>query len=194
MKDDIFDLHINNHLQAIEDIKNLRSGILNLAVMIANTFSNGNKVFICGNGGSSSDALHIVGELIGRYKSNRTPLAAISLNSDVSVMTCIANDFGYEEVFSRQLHGLSSKGDFVIGISTSGNSKNIINCINTANMLGLENACFLGRDGGALKSITTHPLIVNSDFTASIQEMHIVMGHILCSLVENIIFGIDTNE
>jgi len=194
MFDKIFDDHVANHLNALSAIKKDKQNIEIIASMIATSYKKGGKLVICGNGGSASDAMHIAGELIGRYKSNRPPLDVISLNSDVSVMTCIANDFGYENVFSRQLEGVAKQNDFLIGISTSGNSKNIYNLIMKANELGI-NHCFLGgKDGGTIKKIATNSIIVPSMLTASIQEMHIIIGHILCSFIEHQVYGISDNE
>lgn len=148
------------------------------------TIKKGGTIFWCGNGGSASDSQHLAAELIGRYKSNRKPLKSISLNSDTSVLTCIANDFGYEQIFSRQLEGIANEKDVLIVITTSGNSKNIINVIKTAKRKKMKVIGFLGKSGGACKKLIKNKIIINSNITARIQEMHIMIGHILCDLIE----------
>lgn len=191
---DIFDKHIANHLEALNNINKIYPDILSVSDQILYALNNNGKLFLCGNGGSSSDAMHIAGELVGRYKSNRKSLPALSLNSDVAVLTCIGNDFGYDQIFSRQLEGLASSNDFLLGITTSGNSKNVIEAINYANINNINNAVLSGGDGGVVSKLTQNSIIIPSNHTASIQEMHIMIGHIICSYIENKIFGITDNE
>ena len=123
-------------------------------------------------------------ELIGRYKSNRKPLKSISLNSDTSVLTCISNDFGYENIFSRQLEGIANQNDVLIIISTSGNSKNIINAVKFAKKKKIKVLGLLGKNGGVCKNLIKNKIIINSNNTARIQEMHIMIGHVICDLIE----------
>ena len=141
-------------------------------------------IFWCGNGGSASDSQHLAGELIGRFEGDRKPLKSLALNADSAVMTCIINDFGYEQVFARQIKALGSKGDVLVGISTSGNSKNIIEAFKQANQMGIVTIGLLGKKGGDASKIVKQSVIIPSDSTARIQEMHILIGHILCDLIE----------
>ena len=144
----------------------------------------GNTIFWCGNGGSASDSQHLAGELVGRFIGDRRPLKSIALNADTSVMTCIVNDYGYDYIFSRQVEALGSKGDVLIGITTSGNSGNILKAFEVANNLKMTTIGLLGKGGGEAKNISQHSLIINSQSTARIQEAHITVGHILCELIE----------
>ena len=148
------------------------------------TLKENKTIFWCGNGGSASDAQHLAGELIGRFKGNRRPLKSISLNADSAVMTCIANDYGYEHIFSRQVEGLGVKGDILVGITTSGNSQNILNAFEVADKKGMITIGLLGKGGGMAKNLVNHSIIIASDSTARVQEMHILVGHILCDLIE----------
>ena len=149
----------------------------------------GNTVIFCGNGGSAADSQHLSAELVGRYKKNRSALAALSLTVDTSAITAIANDFGYEHVFARQLEGVGKKGDCLVGISTSGNSQNIINAFLKAKEMGIKTVSFTGEHGGKMKELADICLNVPSTVTNSVQEMHIACGHILCEIVENHFFA-----
>ena len=153
--------------------------------MIIATLKSGHKILICGNGGSASDAQHIAAELIGRYKRNRKGLASIALNTDTSALTAIANDFGYDNVFSRQVEALANKGDLLIGISTSGNSQNILLALQTAKELGCNTLGLSGKNGGDMNTLCDLNIIVPSSDTPRIQEMHILIGHTLCQAVDN---------
>ena len=147
--------------------------------------SNGNKVIFCGNGGSAADSQHLAAELMGRYKVDRDPMAAISLTVDTSALTAIGNDYGYDQVFSRQLKGIGKKGDVLVGISTSGNSRNILDAFTVAKELGIRTVALTGESGGAMKSQADLCLNVPSSVTNNIQEMHIACGHLICGIVEN---------
>ena len=138
----------------------------------------------CGNGGSASDALHFAGEIIGRFQREREAWPAIVLNADVATMTAIANDYGYEEIFSRQAEGHCKPGDVFIGISTSGNSKNVIKAIRAAKKKGCKTAGLLGKEGGMIKDIVDYSIIIPCNVTARIQECHILLIHIICEIVE----------
>lgn len=155
-----------------------------LSLDICSIIEDGGKLLICGNGGSASDALHIAGELVGRFEKERRAYSAIALNSDVATITAIANDYGYEEVFSRQVEGLMQSKDLLIGISTSGNSVNIINAFNKAKKIGGKTALLSGRDGGKLKNLADYAIIVPSNVTAHIQESHLIIYHIMCEIIE----------
>ena len=164
--------------------------ILEIANRLVQCFRRGNKVLLFGNGGSAADAQHIAAELAGKYRLCRDPLPAIALTTNTSSLTAIGNDFGYQEVFARQLRGLAKKGDIAIGISTSGNSINVIAGIEEAKRCGLTTIAFTGQ-GGKLREIADHVLSVPSTDTPRIQEAHITAGHIVSYLVETSLFGED---
>jgi D-sedoheptulose 7-phosphate isomerase len=149
----------------------------------------GGKLFLFGNGGSAADAQHIAAEFINRYLFDHPPLPAISLTTDTSILTSISNDSSFIHVFSRQLAALGKRGDVAIGISTSGNSPNIIEAIKQARQLNMATIGLLGKDGGQLSQLVDNALIVPSTMTPRIQEVHIMIGHILCELVEEELFG-----
>lgn len=151
-------------------------------------YKNNNKVLLCGNGGSATDAQHIEGELVGRFLRERKGLPALALVSNSATMTSIGNDYGYDEIFRRQIEAFGENGDVLIAITTSGNSKNIITAAEYAKKSGIYIVAFTGRDGGKIKEIADISLIIPSDITARIQECHIMAGHIICELVEKAIF------
>lgn len=159
--------------------------IASLADAIAASILQGGKLLICGNGGSAADALHIAGEILGRFQKERRGYAAVALNADVATLTAIANDYGYEQVFSRQVEGLMTKQDILLGISTSGNSANIIHAFAKAKEIGGKTALLSGKDGGSLKSQADFAIIAPSQITAHVQECHLCIYHILCELIEN---------
>ena len=149
------------------------------------TLKNGNKILLCGNGGSAADAQHIAAELTGRYKAERRGLPAITITTDTSALTAIANDYGYERVFDRQMEALANKGDLLVAISTSGNSPNIINAIETAKKIGCKTIGLSGKDGGAMNNICDLNIIIPSNDTPRIQEMHILVGHTICQAIDD---------
>lgn len=159
--------------------------IQSIADGITDVLENNGKVLLCGNGGSASDALHITGELVGRFQRERKAMAAVCLNADVATMTAIANDYGYDKIFERSVEGLMSSSDILIGFSTSGNSENVYLAIKKAKEVGGRTVAFLGKSGGKIKNIADISVIIPSDNTARIQESHIMIGHIICELVEN---------
>jgi D-sedoheptulose 7-phosphate isomerase len=163
--------------------------IVQVATLIANAFRNGNKVLLFGNGGSSTDAAHIAAEFVGRYQRDRLPLPAIALATDIAAITCIANDYGYEELFARQVRAHGRPGDIAIGISTSGNSPNVLKGIETARDCGLTTIAWTGGNGGKLAGLVDFPFLVPSTITSRIQESHITLGHVLCELVEDHLLG-----
>jgi D-sedoheptulose 7-phosphate isomerase len=163
--------------------------IVQVATLIAQAFSNGNKVLLFGNGGSSTDAAHIAAEFVGRYQRERMPLPAIALATDIAAITCIANDYGYEELFARQVRAHGRKGDIAIGISTSGNSPNVLKGVEAARDCGLTTIAWTGTNGGKLAGLVDYPFIVPSTVTSRIQESHITLGHVLCELVEDHLLG-----
>jgi len=155
------------------------------AKQVVETLQKGNKVLLCGNGGSAADAQHIAAELSGRYKSERRALAGIALTTDTSALTAIANDYGYDQVFARQVEALAREGDLLIGISTSGNSSNVCLALKHAKALGCHTLGFSGREGGAMEGLCDLNLIVPSDDTPRIQEMHMLIGHIVAQAVDH---------
>jgi len=159
-----------------------------IAGLLVEGFQRGNKVLLFGNGGSAADAQHIASELAGKFYRDRAPLPAIALTTNTSSLTAIGNDYGYEEVFARQVKGLARKGDIVIGISTSGNSPNVLRAIEQAKQLGAVTIAFTGQ-GGNLKESADYVLSIPSSDTPRIQEAHITAGHIICYLVEEVLFG-----
>ena len=163
--------------------------IVQVATLIAKAFHNGNKVLLFGNGGSSTDAAHIAAEFVGRYKRERVPLPAIALATDIAAITCIANDYGYEELFARQVRAHGRPGDIAIGISTSGNSPNVLKGVEAARDCGLTTIAWTGANGGKLAGLVDYPFIVPSTVTSRIQESHITLGHVLCELVEDHLLG-----
>lgn len=184
MKDKI-NKYIEDHTQVFSTLKDEIDLINTIGLKLASCLESGGKILFCGNGGSSSDSQHLAGELMGRFISNRMALPAIALSSDSAVVSCIANDFGYDYVFSRQVEALARPGDVLVGLSTSGNSANVLNAIIQANKLGVDTVGLLGKDGGKINGISNVSLIVKSDVTARIQECHIFIGHVLCSIIEN---------
>lgn len=176
---------ILEHIEVAQKVLALENDILKAGKLCKVAILRGHKILIAGNGGSAADAQHIAAEFIGRYEKDRPSMPAIALTVDTSALTAISNDYGFETVFSRQIEGLGQKGDVFIGISTSGNSKNIIKAVETAHQKGLKIILFLGKDGGILRGKGDVELIVPSQRTSRIQEMHILIGHIICSFAEN---------
>ena len=166
-------------------LKELAKDIKIFSDMCIETLKNGNKLLLMGNGGSAADSQHIAAELVGRYKKERNGLPAIAITTDTSVLTAVGNDYSFEEVFSRQIGALANKGDLVVGISTSGNSENVIKAVEKAKSIECKTVGLLGKDGGKLKDIVDLPIIIPSDNTPRIQEYHILIGHIICEVIDN---------
>jgi D-sedoheptulose 7-phosphate isomerase len=158
--------------------------IYSLGKRLHETIKNGNKLITFGNGGSAADAQHIAAELSGKFMFERRSLPAIALTTNTSVLTAIGNDYSYDDIFARQVEGLVNRGDFVIGISTSGNSPNVIKGLATAKSKGAFTLALTGRSGGKMKDLANHTLRVESDKTPIIQEVHIAVGHLLCMIAE----------
>lgn len=171
--------------ERIANDNELCSAVAKAAEVIAEALRKGGKVLICGNGGSASDALHFCGEMVGRFQKERKAVPAIPLNADVATLTAIGNDYGYNMIFERGVQAFMKPEDVCVGISTSGNSENVLRAIKEAKKIGGITVAFLGKKGGKIKDIVDIPLIVPSDNTARIQESHICMIHIICDLVEN---------
>lgn len=155
-----------------------------VAALCVAAYRQGNKLLICGNGGSASDAQHMAGELVGRYLMERKGIPAIALTANTTVVTALANDYDYDSVFAKQVSALGREGDILFGISTSGNSKNVIRAFEEAKRLGIKTVGMTGRSGGGMKAESDFLLNVTSDRTPRIQEMHIMLIHIICGLIE----------
>jgi D-sedoheptulose 7-phosphate isomerase len=177
---------LNAHKKTIEDtIEKMIPSIEEASKLAIATLRNGNKILLCGNGGSAADAQHIAAELTGRYKTERRGLPGIALTTDTSALTAIANDYGYDRVFDRQVEALANKGDLLIGISTSGNSANIISAFKVAKEMGCQTIGLSGRDGGKMNEVCDINLVVPSNDTPRIQEMHILIGHTICQAIDD---------
>ena len=180
---------LENKINTLQDLL-MGIGKLNIDVfsecaeIFARCLKNKNTIFWCGNGGSAAESSHLATELIGRFKRNRIPYSSISLNSDTAAITCIANDFGYDEVFARQLEGLGKKGDVLIVLSTSGESENILRVLRKAKDMDITSIALLGKGGGRAALISDLAIVINSDETARIQEMHLLLGHTFCEYAE----------
>jgi D-sedoheptulose 7-phosphate isomerase len=163
--------------------------IVRVAQLIAAAFREGHKVLLFGNGGSATDAAHIAAEFVGRYKRERRALPALALATDMAAITCIANDYGYDELFARQIDAHGQKGDIAIAISTSGNSANVLKGVAAARQRDLITVGWTGGSGGQLAALVDYPFVVPSPVTARIQESHITLGHVLCELAEEQLLG-----
>ena len=180
--------NFDQHFEILKKIstKSFTNKIFLASKIISDSLLKNRTIFWCGNGGSATDSMHLSAELIGRFKKNRRPLKSISLAGNPASITCISNDFGYSNVFARQIEGLGDNGDVLVVISTSGQSKNILRAINQAKKKKLYVISLLGNNGGLCRGKGDLDLIIKSKSTARIQEMHILVGHILCELIEKI--------
>ena len=167
---------------------NLKANIQQIVAKSVTAFQSDKKMLFCGNGGSASDAQHIAAELSGRFYADRPPLYAEALHVNSSFMTAVANDYGYEATYARMVEAAGKKGDILVGISTSGNSPNVVNAIRKANELGMKTVGFTGKNGGAMKDICDIMICTPSDDTPRVQEVHILVGHIICQLIEQEMF------
>lgn len=172
------------HLQSAQKIFDLNEQVEKAALLLTQSLAQGGKILICGNGGSAADAQHFAAELTGRYKRERKGIAGIALSVDTSALTAIGNDYGFEYVFSRQVEALAKKGDVLFGISTSGNSANVLKAAASARERGCAIIGLSGRDGGKLNEICDINLVMPSSDTPRIQELHILIIHILCDIIE----------
>lgn len=180
----VFSDSIIAHCATVQLLGQLEPILAEACNSIIEAFNNGNKVLLFGNGGSAADAQHIAAELVGRFKLQRRGLPAIALTTDTSIITALGNDYTFEYVFCRQVEALAQKGDIVIGISTSGNSPNVLKGIQSAAAAGCTTIGLLGGNGGTLKSEVDIAIVVPSNETPRIQECHILLGHIMCDVVE----------
>ena len=192
---------INNIIQASIDTKQkilqnpeLLVTIENVINVITDAFKNGNRVYFCGNGGSAADAQHLAAEFSGRFYTDRKALPAEALHCNTSYLTAVANDYGYDVVYSRMIEGIGETGDVLVGLSTSGNSVNILKAFEAAKEKGITTIAFTGSTGGQMKSVSDHLINIPSADTPRIQESHIMLGHIICQLVEEKIFQTPEGE
>ena len=162
--------------------------IAEMVTMLLKTFRSGGKLLVMGNGGSAADAQHFVAEIVGRFKMERRGLPAIALSTDTSILTAIGNDYGFDKIFRRQVEALAVPGDLVVGISTSGNSPNVLQALELARETGCSTIGLLGKDGGSIKGLCDLALIVPTDDTPRVQEGHITIIHIVCDLLEKTMF------
>ena len=179
-----FDTSLRETVRTFESLAAIRPQIDEAGRMIVATLKAGRKLLICGNGGSAAEAQHFATELVGRYAKNRRSLPAIALNADGTLLTCVVNDYGYEHAFSRQIEGYAQPGDLVIGITTSGNSANILAALGEAGRRGLKSIAFLGRGGGKAKGLATCELIIPGTSGRTAQEAHLFLIHHFCELIE----------
>jgi D-sedoheptulose 7-phosphate isomerase len=176
--------HIDDHVSVIEALRAEIPVIEAIGSMLVATLQAGGCVYWLGNGGSAADCQHLAAELVGRFERDRPGMASVALTTDTSILTSVGNDYGFEQIFARQVHALCGPGDLVIGLSTSGNSPNVLRAMEAARHLGARTVGFSGRGGGALKDLADLCLVVPADNTARIQEAHALVGHILCGLAE----------
>lgn len=181
-----FDRLVGEHLATVERAKSLISPATILAEAAISVLRAGGKLLLCGNGGSAADSQHIATELTIRFETDRQGLAAVALTTDTSAMTAAANDYGFETIFARQVEALGRKGDLLIGLTTSGDSPNVVEALKTAREMGLITGCLTGRNGGSIakEALADHCLVVPAENTARIQEVHILIGHLLCAAVD----------
>lgn len=175
---------LNDHAALVQRLAALDDAVAAAVQACADTLRTGGKILLCGNGGSAADTQHIAAELVGRFVGERRALAAIALTTDSSALTAIANDYGYDHVFARQVAGLGRPGDLLVGISTSGTSPNVLAAMREARTMGLRTVALAGKDGGPLAVEADHAIVVPSTVTARIQEAHILIGHALCAGIE----------
>jgi len=180
----IIENEFTKHLKVAQSMPTITDQVEAAARVCINSLNSGGKILIFGNGGSAADAQHIAAELVGRFKAERKGLSAIALTTDSSALTCITNDYNYDYVFSRQVEALANNKDVVIGISTGGTSSNVVSGLKTAKELGCKTIGFSGRGGGEFNNVCNVNIIIPATETARIQEMHILVGHVICQLID----------
>jgi D-sedoheptulose 7-phosphate isomerase len=180
----IFGKAIADHLEVVRQVEEQQNLLEAIAVAMTSTLRAGGKILWCGNGGSAGDSQHLAAELVGRFRRERKGLASVALTTDTSILTAVANDYGYEAVFSRQVEALGNPGDLLVGITTSGNSHNVIAAVEVAREQGMATVAFTGEGGGRIAGVADHLFAVPSRDTARVQEAHILAGHMLCDWIE----------
>jgi len=184
MNNTTFLTNLNEHMALFQQLSGLDTSISKAIDACVLSLQMGGKLMLCGNGGSAADSQHLAAEFTGRFIKDRPPIAAVALSTDTSALTCIGNDYSFNDIFSRQIQALGKAGDCLIAISTSGNSGNVLSAVAAAKSLGISTIGLLGRDGGKLKAQCDVSIVVPSQVTARIQEAHILIGHSLCGAVE----------
>ncbi|HEY5079400.1 MAG TPA: SIS domain-containing protein [Opitutaceae bacterium] len=179
-----FEKSLARTVKTLESLSEIKPAIEAAAELIEGTLRRGGKLLICGNGGSSAEASHFATELVGRFDANRRSLAAVALSSDGALITCIGNDYGFEQVFARQIAGLARPGDLVVAMTSSGKSPNIIAALMEAKRLGIATLVFLGKDGGAAKGLATCELHIPGGYGAAAQESHLFLIHYFCERID----------
>jgi D-sedoheptulose 7-phosphate isomerase len=182
-----FERTIQEHLRVMESLRDLTPTLERIAAIMSQAILDGKKILWCGNGGSAGDSQHLAAELVGRFGRERRALPSIALSTNTSILTAIGNDYGYEQVFRRQVEALCVPGDVLVGISTSGNSRNVCLGLEAARECGARTVAFTGRGGGAMAGIAELALEIPSNETPRVQEGHILCGHMLCDFIENCI-------
>jgi D-sedoheptulose 7-phosphate isomerase len=184
MNDTTFLTNLTEHMALCRQLGTLDTSVSQAIDACVQSLQKGGKLMLCGNGGSAADSQHLAAEFTGRFMKDRPPIAAVALSTDTSALTCIGNDYSFNDIFSRQVQALGKAGDCLIAISTSGNSGNVLAAVAAAKSLGISTIGLLGRDGGKLKAQCDISIVVPSQLTARIQEAHILIGHSLCGAVE----------
>ncbi|MFH1221611.1 MAG: D-sedoheptulose 7-phosphate isomerase [Candidatus Micrarchaeota archaeon] len=174
----------NEHIKVAQETKKLAPQMEKAAQLLKTTLASGRKILVCGNGGSAADAQHFAAELVGKFKKERPAMPAIALTTDTSILTAVGNDYGFDKIFSRQVEALGAAGDVLIAISTSGNSPNVLLAMQGAQKKGMKIITLAGKGGGKMKGMADAELIVPSDNTPRIQEMHGLLIHMLCELID----------
>ncbi len=182
--EDRFTNLVEQHIELFSRISEISTPVIEAGELMASTLKDKRKILACGNGGSAADAQHFAAEIVGRFEKERMPLPAIALTTDTSILTAVGNDYGFDTVFARQVQGLSTEGDVLLGISTSGNSPNVIQAVEVAKECGVKTVCLLGNEGGKLASACDIPIVVKHPVTARIQEVHIFILHFLATVVD----------
>jgi D-sedoheptulose 7-phosphate isomerase len=188
----VFGKAIKDHLEVVSQLESQQALLETIARAMVSSLRAGGKILWCGNGGSAGDSQHLAAEMVGRFRRERRGMASIALTTDTSVLTSIANDYGYEAVFARQVEALGNPGDLLVGISTSGNSHNVIAALEAAHAQGLVTVAFTGQGGGRMAGLADHLFAVPSADTARIQEAHILAGHMLCDWIELDAIGVSS--
>ncbi|MDB6168248.1 MAG: phosphoheptose isomerase [Verrucomicrobia bacterium] len=179
-----FEASLAESVRTLQSLAAIRPAIDRAGGLIVETLKHDRKLLVCGNGGSAAEAAHFSTELVGRYRKNRVALPAIALSADGSLLSCIGNDFGYDQVFSRQIAGLAHPGDLVVVLTSSGNSANVVSALHEAKKMGLDSLAFLGRGGGKAKGLATCELVVPGESGAAAQEAHLFLIHHFCELID----------
>ncbi|WP_319526218.1 D-sedoheptulose 7-phosphate isomerase [uncultured Desulfosarcina sp.] len=185
---------IDAHIRCMQGLKSMASELENAGAAMLQCLLGGGKLLICGNGGSASDAQHFAAEIVGRFEKERRAYPAVALSTDTSILTAVGNDYGYDEVFARQVQGLGRPGDILVGISTSGGSENVVRAVQCARGMSMPTIGLLGKDGGVLKEFVDRAIVVENDTTARIQEAHIFILHYWAGIIERGLIGDGQNR